>query len=129
MKSRAFLPEEARRTNCTVAAFSKSFSTSEAWSFVCRGPTSKVKLTALLPMIARSISWTFSKSTRTWFIGGWRSAMTACIQVLCSVLEDLMERGVEKVGGGGWGDGEAGFQRVPPGVRMMLFGARRRVRN
>ena len=55
--------------------------------------------------------------------------MTAGIQVLCSGLEDLMERGVEKVGGGGLGDGEAGFQRVPPGVRMLLFGARRQVRN
>src|SRR5438093_12731625 len=106
MKSRAFLPEEARRTNCTVAAFSKSFSTSETSSFVCRGPTSKVKLTALLPMIARSISWTFSKSTKTWFIGGWRSVTTAGIKVLCSGLEDLME------GGGGLGGGEVGFQRV-----------------
>jgi hypothetical protein len=40
-----------------------------------------VKLTDLLPMIARSISWTFSKSTKTWFTGGGTSGIIGGIKV------------------------------------------------
>src|SRR5450432_3993232 len=92
-KSRALLPPEVRRTNCTVAAFARSFSTNNTSSFVCRDPSSNVKLTALLPMNARSILWTFSKSTKMWLIGGGRSVAMVDIQLLDGGFDGLVQVG------------------------------------